>query len=67
MKKNYLIAINKTTYRTRVEVIAKAERGIINPVFNHLKNLIFLLITFTINLNGFNLNLLKVEGCIKET
>ena len=42
------MAINKTKYRNKVEVIAKAERGKIRPVFSHLKNLIFLLITFTI-------------------
>ena len=42
------MAINKTKYRNKVEVIAKAERGKINPVFSHLKNLIFLLIIFTI-------------------
>ena len=59
MKKNYLIAINKIKYRKRVEVIAKAERGIIRPVFSHLTNLIFLLTTFAIDLNRFNLNLLK--------
>ncbi len=42
------MAINKTKYRNKVEVIANAERGKIKPVFSHLKNLIFLLITFTI-------------------
>ncbi len=42
------MVINKTKYRNKVEVIAKAERGKIRPVFSHLKNLIFLLITFTI-------------------
>ena len=46
------MAINKTYYRNKVEVIAKAERGKIKPVFNHLKNLIFLLITFTIFSKG---------------
>tara|TARA_Y100000994_G_scaffold214288_1_gene190015 strand:- start:168 stop:461 length:294 start_codon:yes stop_codon:yes gene_type:complete len=65
LKKNYLIAINRTKYRKSVEVIAKAERGKIKPVFSHLKNLIFLLITFAINSKRINLNLLKVEGCIK--
>ena len=46
------MAINKTKYRNKVEVIAKAERGKIKPVFSHLKNLIFLLIIFTIFLKG---------------
>ena len=46
------MAINKTKYRNKVEVIAKAERGKIKPVFSHLKNLIFLLITFTIFFTG---------------
>ncbi len=46
-KKNYFMATNKTKYRNKVEVIAKAERGKIKPVFSHLKNLIFLLINFT--------------------
>jgi hypothetical protein len=46
------MAINKTKYRNKVEVIAKAERGKIKPVFSHLKNLIFLLIIFTIFLTG---------------
>ena len=64
-KKNYLIAIKRTKYRKSVEVIAKAERGKIKPVFSHLKNLIFLLITFAINLNRFNLKLLKDAGYIK--
>ena len=45
------MVINKTKYRNKVEVIAKAERGKIKPVFSHLKNLIFLLITFAISLN----------------
>ena len=40
-------------------MIAKAERGKIRPVFSHLKNLIFLLITFVIDLNRFNLKLLE--------
>ena len=57
--KNYLIAINRTKYRKNVEVIAKAERGKIRPVFSHLRNLIFLLITLAIDLNRSNLNLLK--------
>ena len=56
------MAINKTKYRNKVEVIAKAERGKIKPVFSHLKNLIFLLITFTIFFNRTNLNLLKPQG-----
>ena len=56
------MAINKTKYRNKVEVIAKAERGKIKPVFSHLKNLIFLLITFTIFFNRTNLNLLKHQG-----
>ena len=43
-----------------VEVIAIVKRGKIKPVFNHLKNLIFLLITFTIHLNRTNLRLLKL-------
>ena len=64
-QKNYLIAINKIKYRKRVEVIAKAVSGKIRPVFNHLKNLIFRLITFAIDLNRFNLNLLKTEDYIK--
>ena len=42
------MAINKTKYKNKVEVIAKAERGKIKPVFSPLKNLIFLLITLTI-------------------
>ena len=42
------MAINKTKYRNKVEVIAKAERGNIKPVLSHLKNLIFLLIILTI-------------------
>ncbi len=42
------MATNKTKYRNNVEVIAKAERGKIKPVFSHLKNLSFLLITFII-------------------
>ena len=46
------MAINKTKYRNKVEVIAKAERGKNKPVFSHLKNLIFLLIIFTIFLTG---------------
>ena len=65
IKKNYLIAINKTRYRKRVEVIATAERGKIRPVLSHLKNLVFLLIIFAIDLNRFNLNLLKAEDYIK--
>ena len=65
IKKNYFIAINKTRYKKRVEVIATAERGKIRPVFSHLKNLIFLLITLGIDLNRFNLKLLKNEGYIK--
>ena len=40
--------INKTKYRNKVVVIEKAEGGKIKPLFSHLKNLIFLLITFTI-------------------
>ena len=56
------MAINKTKYRNKVEVIAKAERGKIKPVFSHLKNLIFLLITFTIFFNSTNLNLLMPHG-----
>ena len=48
------MTINKTKYRNKVEVIAKAERGKISPVFSHLKNLIFLLITFTIFLTDLN-------------
>ncbi len=48
-------------YRNKVEVIANAERGKINPVFSHLKNLIFLLITFTIYLNRVNLNLSRFK------
>ena len=59
IKKNYLIAIKKTKYRTRVEEMAKAESGKIRPVFSHLKNLIFLLITFAISLNTPFLKLLK--------
>ena len=55
-------AINKIKYKNKVEVIANAVRGKIKPVFNHLKNLIFLLITFTINLNRTNLRLLKLAG-----
>ena len=58
-QKNYLIAINKIKYRKRVEVIAKAERGKIRPVFNHLKNLIFLLTTFATALERYNLKLFK--------
>ena len=65
MKKNYLIAMNKTRYRKRVEVIAKAERGKIRPVLSHLKNLIFLLITFDISLNRSNLKVLKPVVYIK--
>ena len=57
--------INRTKYRKRVEVIAKAERGKIRPVFNHLKNLIFLLITFAITLNRSNLKVFKAESYIK--
>ena len=64
-EKNYLIAIKRTKYRKRVEVIAKIERGKIKPVFSHLKNLIFLLITFAINLNRFSLKLLKDGDYIK--
>ena len=52
INKNHFIAINKTKYKNNVEVIAKVDRGKIKPVFNHLKNLIFLLITFTINLKN---------------
>ena len=59
---NYLIAIKRTKYRKRVEVRAKAERGKIKPVLSHLKNLIFLLIIFAINLNRFKLKLLKDLG-----
>ena len=59
---NYLIAIKRTKYKKRVEVIAKAERGKIRPVFSHLKNLIFLLITFAINLKRFTLRVLKTSG-----
>ena len=59
------MAINKTKYRNKVEVIAKAERGKIRPVFSHLKNLIFLLITFDINLRRFTLKLLKAAGYFK--
>ena len=62
---NYLIAINKTKYSKMVEEIAKAERGKISPVFSHLKNLIFLLITFAIILKRSNLKLLKLEIYIK--
>ena len=61
-EKNYLIAIKRTKYRKRVEVIANAVRGKIRPLFSHFKNLIFLLITFVINLNRFNLKLLKARG-----
>ena len=50
--KTYFMKINKTKYRNKVEVIAKAERGNIKPVLSHLKNLIFLLITFTIFSKG---------------
>ena len=64
-EKNYLIDIKRTKYRKRVEVIAKAERGKIGPVFSHLKNLIFLLITFVNDLKGFDLNLLKIGNHIK--
>ena len=64
---NYLIAIKRTKYKKRVEVIAKAERGKISPVFSHLKNLIFLLITFAINLKRFILKLFKTLGYIKKT
>ena len=64
-EQNYLIAIKRTKYRKRVEVIAKAERGKIKPVFSHLKNLIFLLITFGINLKRFTLKLLKAAGYFK--
>ena len=39
--------------------------GSIMPEFNHLKNLIFLLITFAINLKRFKLNLFKDAGYIK--
>ena len=65
IKENYFIAINKTRYRKIVEEIANAERGKIRPVFIHLKNLIFLLIIFAIDINRSNLNVLKVEGYIK--
>ena len=47
---------------TPAGLIAKAERGKIRPVFSHLKNLIFLLITFAMNLNRFIIKLLKTEG-----
>ena len=66
-EKNYLIDIKRTKYRKRVEVIAKAERSKIRPVFSYLKNLIFLLITFAINLNRFDLKLLKVADYIKQS
>ena len=56
------MAINKTKYRSKLELIAKAERGKIKPVFSHLKNLIFLLITLTINLNRSNLKIFKLQG-----
>ena len=59
--KTYFMKINRTKYRNKVEVIAKAERGNIKPVLSHLKNLIFLLITFTIFLKRANLNLLKPQ------
>ena len=59
------MAINKTKYRNKVEVIANAERGKIKPVFSHLKNLIFLLITFAITLSRFNLKLLEPFDYIK--
>ena len=65
IKKIYFIAMNKTRYRKRVEVIANADRGKIRPVLSHLKNLIFLLIILAIDLNRFSLNLLKAEGYIK--
>ena len=52
IKKNYFMVSNKTKYRNRVEVTAKADRGKIKPVLSHLKNLIFLLITFTIFSKG---------------
>ena len=55
------MTINKMKYRNKVEVIANAERGKINPVFSHLKNLIFLLITFIIYLNRVNLNLSRFK------
>ncbi len=48
-RENYLIATNKNKYRKSVEVIAKAERGKVSPLFSHLINLIFLLITLAIN------------------
>ncbi len=62
---NYFIAIKRTKYKKRVEVIAKAERGKIKPVFSHLKNLIFLLTTFAINLKRFTPKLLKAARYFK--
>ncbi len=61
------MAINKIKYRNKVEVIANAERGNIKPVLSHLRNLIFLLIIFAINLNRHKLKLFKLEGYNKST
>ena len=57
--KNYLIAINKIKYKIKVDIIAAEDKGKIIPVLSHLTNLIFLLITFGINLKGFYLKLLN--------
>jgi len=62
--KNYFKAINKTKYRNKVEIIAKAERGKTNPVLSHLNNLIFLLTTFAIYLNRININILRANAYI---
>ena len=50
-----------------VEVIAIVKRGKIKPVFSHLKNLIFLLITFIVNLYIASLKLLELRRYIKLT
>ena len=43
--------MNKIKYKNRVEINAMAERGKIIPEFNHLSNIIYLLITLAIKAN----------------
>ena len=59
------MATNKKRYRRMLEIMARAERGIIIPVFNHLKNLNFLLITLDIGVQRSKLKLLNIRLNIK--
>ena len=63
----YLITSNKTEYKTKVEIIAIADKGKIIPEFNHLRNLIFLLITLAITSDFVNISFLKLVCFLKKT